>query len=101
LFQQTHPTLPVELQALRIADVDMVGIPGELFAALGQDIQSGLAPRRCLVLTYCNDYLGYIPSLAAYDHGGYETMPGWANQLEPESGPRIVRESVELVRHLT
>lgn len=99
-FQSTHSTLPVEIQALRIGELALVGIPGELFAALGMQIQAELAPRRCMVLTYSNDYLGYIPSLVAYEHGGYETMPGWANQLEPDSGPRMVSEAVAMVHNI-
>lgn len=99
-FQDQHPTLPVEIQSLRIGDLFLVGIPGELFAALGLQIMAEAAPLRSLVLTCSNDYLGYIPTLTAYEHGGYETMPGWANQLEPEAGPRMVAEAVSLVRSL-
>jgi hypothetical protein len=99
-FQGTHPVMPVEIQALRIGDLQLIGIPGELFAVLGLQIQADLSPQRCLVLTYSNDYLGYIPSPMAYEHGGYETVPGWANQLEPEAGPRIVNAAVALARSM-
>ena len=99
-FQARSPHLPVEVQALRIGETVLLGIPGELFSALGRAIIEGSPAAHTFVLTYTNDYLGYIPTRVAYEHGGYETIPGWANQLEPEAGERLVEEAVALAREV-
>lgn len=99
-FQRQSPVIPVEVQALRIGESVLIAIPGELFAALGATIIEQSPAQHTFVLTYCNDYLGYFPTLVAYEHGGYETVPGWANQLEPDTGERLVAEAVALAHEV-
>jgi len=79
----THMTL------LAIGDLALVGVPGELFAELGIAIKANPYFRQTLVLGYCNDLVGYIPTCEAYEVGGYEVETS-----------RVAQGSGELLVHL-
>ncbi|MGI9145434.1 MAG: hypothetical protein ACR2IK_02625 [Chloroflexota bacterium] len=62
LDRQEQP-LQAEIQALAIGDTAIVGNPFELFNAAGLQIRaSSPFAGPTLVLGYCNDYLGYLPT---------------------------------------
>ncbi|MGC9319246.1 MAG: hypothetical protein ACP5KN_14535, partial [Armatimonadota bacterium] len=69
--------LPVEqqtqVQALRIGDLAMVGIPGETFVEYGLAIKRNSPFGRTMTVELANDYLGYLPTDEGLDQGGYET----------------------------
>jgi len=67
-------TVPFDVQALRLGSGALVGLPGEVFVeyALGIDRASPFAPT--LVAAYANGDVGYIPTAAAYQEGGYEVV---------------------------
>ncbi len=69
--------LPLEwetqIQALRIGDLGMVGIPGETFVEYGLSIKRGSPLARTMTIELANDYLGYLPTDDGLDQGGYET----------------------------
>jgi len=64
-----------EVQAFRIGDVAVVGLPGECFVGIGLAIKAASPFRTTFVGSYTNDYdddeLGYIPTATEYE-GGYE-----------------------------
>ena len=49
----------------------LVGVGGELFAAIGKRIQK-LVGEPCLVVGYANGNAGYLPTREAFEEGGYE-----------------------------
>ena len=49
------------VQAVRIGDVAIVGVPGEFFTALGEEIKRRSPFRYTYVFELANDYIGYIP----------------------------------------
>jgi hypothetical protein len=59
------------LQVLQLGGIDVLGVPGEMFSAVGSTVcQRG--PRAALLVGYANDYIGYlVPSGAA---AGYEAL---------------------------
>lgn len=65
-------TVPFDVQAIRLGAGAVVGLPGEVFVeyALTIDRSSPFAPT--LVAAYANGDIGYIPTAAAYQEGGYE-----------------------------
>lgn len=69
--------LPLEwetqIQALRIGDLAIVGIPGETFVEYGLAIKRNSPFPRTMTVELANDYLGYLPTDNALDQGGYET----------------------------
>jgi neutral/alkaline ceramidase-like enzyme len=64
--------LATAITLVTIGNLAIVGIPGELFVELGLAIKANPYFAQTFVAGYCNDLIGYIPTRAAYDEGGYE-----------------------------
>ena len=88
------------VQALRIGDVALVGVPGEFFTVLGEEIKRRSPFRYTYVFELANDYIGYIPDRPGYERGGYQVWTGLHSFLEPGTGEQIVAEAVELLGRL-
>lgn len=88
------------LQAIVIGDIAIVGVPGEFFTVLGQEIKRRSPFRYTYVFELANDYIGYIPDRAAFGLGGYQTWTGLHSFLEPGTGEAIVAESIKLLDQL-
>lgn len=61
----------VELSCLRIGDALLLTVPAELFVEYQLRLRDALAPARVIVFGYTNGWAGYIPTLQAYEIGGY------------------------------
>jgi hypothetical protein len=85
------------VQAVVIGDVALVGVPGEFFTYLGQEIKRRSPYRYTFVCELANDYVGYIPDARAFDKGGYQVWTGLHSFLEKGSGEKIVDAAVELL----
>jgi hypothetical protein len=77
ILEQTLAQLPdrplaITIPEWRIGELTATGIPGELFASLGELCTQG--DDRRLILGYTNGYLGYFADRAAYDDGLYEAL---------------------------
>ena len=68
----TRRELSTSLSIVTIGNLAMVGIPGEPFVELGLALKRSPHFAHTFVVGYCNDLIGYIPTRAAYDEGGYE-----------------------------
>ena len=88
------------LQAILIGDIAIVGVPGEFFTVLGQEIKRRSPFRYTYVFELANDYIGYVPDRPAFGLGGYQTWTGLHSFLEPGTGESIVAESVKLLDRL-
>jgi neutral ceramidase len=88
------------VQALLIGDVALVGVPGEFFTALGEEIKRRSPFRYTYVFELANDYIGYIPDQEGFDRGGYQVWTGLHSFLERGAGEMIVAESVGLLERL-
>jgi neutral/alkaline ceramidase-like enzyme len=85
---------PIEVQALRIGAVNLIGLPGECFTEYGLEIKRR-ASRCTFVATLVNGELqGYIVTPEAAAHGGYEATNA---VFAPESGRILVDTAVDLV----
>jgi hypothetical protein len=85
------------VQAVLIGDVAIVGVPGEFFTALGQEIKRRSPFRYTFVFELANDYVGYIPDATAFDRGGYQVWTGLHSFLERGTGELIVATAVDLL----
>ncbi|MDE3000828.1 MAG: hypothetical protein OXU79_17270 [Gemmatimonadota bacterium] len=85
------------VQALRIGDLALVGVPGELLVRLGLEIKRRSPFGQTMVLELANDSVGYLPDEQAYKEGGYEPE---AALYRPGSGERIVEAAVDLLDRL-
>jgi hypothetical protein len=88
------------VQAIVIGDIAIIGVPGEFFTFLGQEIKRRSPFRDTYVFELANDYIGYIPDARAFDRGGYQVWTGLHSFLAKGSGETIVDEAVGLLETL-
>jgi hypothetical protein len=85
------------VQAIVVGDIALVGVPGEFFTVLGQEIKRRSPYRYTYVFELANDYVGYIPDARAYERGGYQTGTGLHSFLEKGSGEAVVDAATGLL----
>ncbi len=101
--QQTTPASPfrVPVQVIAINDLALVGIPGELFVELGQEIKRASPFQSTWIVTMANDVVGYIPPRTAFAEGGYEVESSFKYYglpaLAPGSGETIRDAAITLL----
>ena len=88
------------VQAIRIGDVAVVGVPAEFFTVLGQEIKRRSPFRYTYVFELANDYIGYVPDRKGHELGGYQTWTGLHSYVPPGTGEMIVDEAVSLLEDL-
>lgn len=93
-------TASVEVQAIRIGDTAVMGIPGEYFVEYGLSIKEWSPFPQTFVAELANNTFGYIPTQDAFHPGTYETMPIVSTTLEPSAGVRMANAAGELLREL-
>lgn len=99
----------VELQIFRIGDTALVGIPAEVFVALGLQIKEKLKAHgfsTVFIAAYSNGNCGYLPTRVAYAHGGYEVNQahryyGYVACVAPEVGEYLVAQVDAMSRVLS
>lgn len=64
---------PVPIHALRIGDLGIVGLPGEVFTEIGLDIKRRSPFAQTMNIGIANDTVGYVATDQALDEGSYET----------------------------
>lgn len=89
------------VQTILIGDIALVGVPGEFFTILGQEIKARSPYRYTYVFELANDYVGYIPDERSYDRGGYQVWTGLHSFVEKGSGETIVETAVEMLEGLS
>lgn len=94
LAERTEP-YSAEIQVFRIGDVAVVGLPGEFFVEYGLELQRLSPARLTLVAGLANGSLGYVPTPAAFEEGGYEPTSWRYSRLAPEAGALCVASARE------
>lgn len=87
----------MDLSAIAIGDVVLVGIPGEPFAGIGREICATEEWELVLVTCLTNGKHGYFPTEEAYNEGGYESR---SSLFKVGVAEYIVKESKELLAEL-
>jgi len=98
ILNANNKSLTAEIQVLRIGDVYVLGLPGEVLVELGLDIKKRAGVEKLLIVSLANDSLGYVCHRQAYDQGGYEAEAG-AN-LAPGAPETMVDRALELIQEL-
>jgi neutral ceramidase len=93
-------TETVEIQAMAIGDVAIVGFPVELFTAFGRRVKAASLFANTVVATLANGWHGYAPTLEAFDRGGYEPRFAYPSRLVPEAGDRMTDAALEVLARL-
>ncbi|MBN2129361.1 MAG: neutral/alkaline non-lysosomal ceramidase N-terminal domain-containing protein [Sedimentisphaerales bacterium] len=91
----TPETVTTELQVLRLGDIYILGLPGEVLVEVGLAIHSKAGLKNLLIVTLANDAIGYVCHRAAYEEGGYE--PGSGTNLAPGAGEIMVEQALALL----
>ncbi len=85
------------VQALRIGDLGIAAVPGELLVELGLDLKARSPFSQTIVIELANDSVGYLPTRQSYEEGGYEPE---ASVFAPGCGEQIVDVALGLLEQL-
>jgi neutral ceramidase len=97
---QESTTYPIDVTALRIGDVALVGLPAEAFVEFGLMIKERSPFQRTFVSSYTNGYAGYVATRRAFIGGSYEVWPTLNARVGREGGYLMVEKAVELLEEL-
>jgi hypothetical protein len=100
LIDRGNDPIPAEVQVMRLGEVALVALPGELFVELGLAIKQRAAAPHTFVIGYTNDWIGYLTPPQAWQQGGYEVSPGPWTRVGPEGGPQLVEKALQLIDKL-
>lgn len=93
--------MDVPVQCLRIGDVAVVGLPAEIFTALGLEIKRYSPARQTFVVELANTRAsGYVPPIEQAHRGGYGERPIQTRWLAPEAGCLMVDSALKSLHEL-
>jgi hypothetical protein len=90
--------IETEVQGLRLGDLALVGLPGEVLVEMGQKIKAGNQPTAIIQLA--NDDIGYIPTRRAWTEGGYEVGRHLWGRATPDAEDVLVAAARSLLEEL-
>lgn len=96
---QRPETLTIKLQAIRIGDIAVVGIPFETLVEIGLELKAESPFPQTMVIGLANGRLGYLPTPEQHKLGGYETWLGTC-VVEKDSSVIIVKQLLEMLAEL-
>ncbi len=85
--------ITTEMQILRLGDVYILGLPGEVLAEVGLQIKKKAGIEKLLIISLSNDAIGYVCHSRAYEEGGYE--PGSGTNLEKGAGEIMINQALD------
>ncbi len=95
-----QPRFDYPVQAFRLGSVGIVAVPGEPFVEEQLRIKEHSPAPFTFTAHMSNDYVGYLPTLAAFQRGGYETHTSSGSKLHPSAIRRVGDTSLALLRTL-
>jgi hypothetical protein len=66
------PSLDVRISLLKVGDIVLIGISGEVFNEIGMKIKKQSHYNYTFIIIHCNGSSGYIVTDKSYKEGGYE-----------------------------
>jgi len=91
----------VPIHALRIGDLGIVGLPGEVFTEIGLDIKARSPFAQTMNLGLANGSVGYVATDQALDEGSYETRLCRHVRAPKGTGKLWADTAAELLESLT
>jgi hypothetical protein len=88
------------IQAIRVGDVVIVGVPAEFFTVLGTEIKRRSPFPQTFIAELSNDWIGYLPDREGHQLGGYQVWTGFHSYAEPGTGERVVDTAVEILQEM-
>ena len=97
-FPQTSvPTgsdVDIRLTGLKVDDVVLCGISGELMTEIGLQVKKQSPYRNTIMITHCNGLTGYICTDKSFTEGGYETK---VSHLMPGVEQPLVKKCLDMI----
>lgn len=97
--EREEDTLTVKLQAIRIGDLAVCGIPFETFVEIGLELKERSPFEQTIVIGLANGRYGYLPTPEQHRLGGYETWLG-TNQVQKDASVILVKHLLEMLEEL-
>ncbi len=92
-------TLTVKIQAIRVGDFAVCGIPFETFVEIGLDLKKRSPFPQTMVIGLANGRHGYLPTLEQHKLGGYETWLG-TNSVQEDTSVILTNNLLEMLAEL-
>lgn len=83
-------TAEVPLQALRVGDLFVAGMPGEIFVDWGLQVKHWSPGTFTMVAELANDWFGYVPTTDQAHRGAYGAKPILSRRLCADAGRQMV-----------
>ena len=97
IFLHERPEAELILQAIRIGDIGITGIPNEVYALTGLKQKAYSPLKTTITFDLANGSEGYIPPPEQHVLGGYNTWACRTAGLETSAEPRIVETCIQLL----
>ncbi len=88
------------IAAMRVGDLGIVGLPGEIFVQIGLQIKEQSPFARTMTVELANDSVGYVPTDEALAQGGYETRLARSARVAAGTAPAMVETALRLLHQL-
>lgn len=90
------PTIPAEVQGIKIGDCVLITAPAELLVEVGLKLKAASPCEHTFVAAFSNGYMHYAPPVEHYGKGGYEVTecllaPEWQHAYEKKAHDIIRR----------
>jgi neutral ceramidase len=99
MCRKQHQPDEAEVMVIRLGDLAIVGLPGEVFCEFGMEIKRLSPAAHTLVGELCNDEIGYLPTRESFAQGGYECLPG-STFYEAGAGERLTQSALTQLNRL-
>lgn len=90
LYLHAQPEVELKLQAIRIGELGITGIPNEVYGLTGLKLKARSPLQPTFNIELANGAEGYIPPPEQHALGGYTTWPARTAGLAVEAEPQIV-----------
>ena len=90
----------VVVQAIRIGELGITVLPGEIYGSTGLEIKARSPLRPTMNISLANGCFGYIPPPEQHALGGYNTWRTKYSCLEVDAEPIIKATAIELLKSL-
>ncbi|MCX6838090.1 MAG: neutral/alkaline non-lysosomal ceramidase N-terminal domain-containing protein [Verrucomicrobia bacterium] len=97
--ERPEETITVKIQAIRIGDFAVCGIPFETFVEIGLDLKKRSPFPQTMVIGLANGRHGYLPTLEQHKLGGYETWLG-TNSVQEDTSVILTNNLLEMLAEL-
>lgn len=97
--ERSEETLTVPVQAIRVGDLAICGLPFEVLVEIGLELREKSPFGETMVIGLANGRHGYLPSPKQHALGGYETWLG-TNTVEVDSSEILTKHLLEMLGEL-